>query len=222
MKISVCVHLCIIISYSICSANSTNLKAENDIQELANRLALLEQILLQEHHNGYNPNHPPIPLTYGFLNSRDESVIQNFQRRLQILEDKLFQHEKDSDDKNHYNKRIQFLETELSTVVKQQVNDASHIEKLQMMVTDQLNSISELKEEMFHKKKTGTATLLPDVIGTKQDEVDTADEVTKVLNNKKTKNAIFSRSTHPKRDPRESNLIKSKIILHIIIPTFLM
>lgn len=221
MKISVCVLLCIIFSYSICSANSTNLKAENDIQELANRLALLEQILLQEHHNGYNPNHPPIPLTYGFLNSRDESVIQYFQRRLQILEDKLFQHEKDSDDKNHYNKRIQFLETELSTVVKQQVNDASHIEKLQMMVTDQLNSISELKE-MFHKKKTGTATLLPDVIGTKQDEVDTADEVTKVLNNKKTKNAIFSRSTHPKRDPRESNLIKSKIILHIIIPTFLM
>lgn len=204
MKISVCFLLCIIFSCSICFANSTQLKSKYDIKELASRLALLEQILLQEYHKGYDPSHPPIPLTSGFLNSRTESVFRDFQRRLQILEDKLFQYERNSGIKNHYDKRIQSLEKELSTVVKKQVHHASHIEKLQMMVTDQLNTISELKEETFHKKKT--ATLLPNVIGTKQDE-NTTDEAS-------------NRSAHSERDPRESNLIKSKIFLHSIMSTF--
>lgn len=42
MKILVCVYLCIIIFYSICFVNLINLKVENDIQELVNRLVLLE------------------------------------------------------------------------------------------------------------------------------------------------------------------------------------
>lgn len=219
MKISVCFPLCIIFSCSICFANSTQLKAKHDIQELASRLALLEQNLLQEYHKGHNPSHPKLPLSYGFLNCRVESVIRDLKFRLQILEDKLFQHERNSVIKTHCDKRIQSLEKELSTVVKKQVHHASHIEMLQMMVTDQLNTISELKEEAFHKKKTATATLLPDVIGTKQDE-NTTDEVSKVVHYTRTKHAHLFRSTHSEPDPRESNLIKSKIFLHLIISTF--
>lgn len=201
-----------IIFYSVCFAVSTQLDTKDDIRELASRMALLEQKFVQEHHRDDGPNHPLI--SYGFMQKKEGNTIRDLQHRLQLLEDKLFQYEKNFGETKQCDNRIQILENtvqELANLVKKQTYYTKPFEQLENMLTDQQNTGSKLRDEKLQKKKT--ATLSFNENDTKQDENTNIDE-TSMASDNKTRIARFIRSTYSERDLRESNLMKSKICLH--------
>lgn len=199
-----------IIFYSVCFTVSTQSDTKDDIRELARRLALLEQ----EQHKDHSPTNPPI--SHGLINSMGRKTIRDLQHRLQILEDKLFQYEKHFGETKHCNNRIQSLENtvqELSNLVKKQTHHTKYIERLETMLTDQQNTVSEFREEKLQK----SATLPLDENDAEQDE-NTNIEETSVASDNKTSNARYIRSINSEHNHQESNFIKRKIfILHYTI-----
>lgn len=201
--------LCTILFYCVCFAVSTQSDTKDDIQELASRLALLELKFVQEHNRDHNPTYPPI--SHGFINIREGNTIRNLQHRLQILEDKLFQYEKHFGETKHCHNRIQSLENtvqELSNLVKKQTHCTKSIERLETMLSNQQNTVLQLREEKLQKKKSAILPL--DKNNTKQDE-NTNVEETSVANDNKTSDARYIRITNSKNYIRESNFNKSKI-----------
>lgn len=201
--------LCTIIFYNVCFTVSTQSNTKDDIRELARRLALLEQ----EQHRYHSPTYPPI--SHGLINSMERNMIRDLQHRLQILEDKLFQYEKNFSETKHCNNRIQSLENtvqELSNLVKKQTHYTKDVKRLETMLTDHQNTVSEFREE-----KLQFATLPLDENGAKEDE-NTNVEENSVASYNKTSNVRYIKTMNTEHNHPEYNFIKSKIsILHYII-----
>lgn len=206
--------LCTITFCSVSFAVSMQSDTKDDIRELARRLALLEHKFVQEQHRVHNPTYPQI--SHGFINSREENtIIRDLQLRLQILEDKLYQHEKHFDETKHCNNRIQSLENtvqELSNLVKKQTQYTKYIERLETILTDQHITVSESREKLQK-----SATLPVDENEGKQNENTNTEDVS-VASDNKTSNTRYISSINSKSNHQESNFIRSKnFFLHVII-----
>lgn len=198
--------LCTITFCSVSFAVSMQSDTKDDIRELARRLALLEHKFVQEQHRVHNPTYPQI--SHGFINSRKENtIIRDLQLRLQILEDKLYQHEKHFDETKHCNNRIQSLENtvqELSNLVKKQTQYTKYIERLETILTDQHITVSESREKLQK-----SATLYVDENEGTQDENTNIEDIS-VASDNKTSNTRYISSINSESNHQESNFIRSK------------
>lgn len=158
-----------VLLYSVCFTVSTQSDTKNDIQELARRLALLEDKVVREQYKDHIQTYQS--MSYGFIDGREENTIRDLQHRVQKLENKIIQYEKHFRKTKHSDNRIQSLKNivqELSTLVRKQTHYTKYIERLETMLSDKENTLSKLREQKHQKKNPATLPIAENDI--KQDK----------------------------------------------------